>query len=284
MDKMQMMLLNTPDKKFTLSLVIPCYNEEQTIAACLEIVRSIVAGQDFALEIIIVNDASTDGSLQELQVIAKKYPEIKLLNHIKNQGKGAALRTGFIQAAGDFVGIQDADDEYDPADYLKLLRPLLGGRADVVYGSRYLRPETRRVHNFWHTTMNRFLTKLSNFFTNLDLTDMETCYKLFRRDVIREIAPKLRENRFGFEPEITARVAQGHYCIYECAVSYNPRSYGSGKKIGWQDGVRALTCIMRYNIKSVPFILRWVFYLLIFSLMALEFIGNCRQWIKFLRR
>jgi glycosyltransferase involved in cell wall biosynthesis len=265
-------------KKFTLSLIIPCYNEERTIAACVEKVRGIAEGQDFVLEIIVVNDASTDNSLRKLQEIAEKYPEIKLLNHEKNQGKGAALRTGFIQAAGDFVGIHDADDEYNPFDYLKLLRPLLDGRADVVYGSRYLRPEIRRVHNFWHTTMNRFLTKLSNFFTNLDLTDMETCYKLFRRDVIRDIAPKLKENRFGFEPEITARVAQTRCRIYECAISYNPRSYESGKKICWQDGVRALACIMRYNICSVPFLLRWIFYIIMAGLFVLEFLGSYRRW------
>jgi glycosyltransferase involved in cell wall biosynthesis len=268
------------DKKYTLSLIIPCYNEEQTIAACIEKVRGIAEGQDFALEIIIVNDASTDNSLCELQEIAKKYPEIKLLSHKKNQGKGAALRTGFIQATGDFVGIQDADDEYNPLDYLKLLRPLLDGHADVVYGSRYLRPEIRRVHNFWHTTMNRFLTKLSDFFTNLDLTDMETCYKLFRRNIIQEIAPKLRENRFGFEPEITARVAQMHCQIYECAISYNPRSYKSGKKIGWRDGVRALACIMRYNIRSVPVILRWLFYIFMGGLYILEFLGSYHCWFR----
>lgn len=273
-----------PAKKYILSLVIPCYNEEQTVAACVEKVRGIAAGQDFALEIIMVDDASTDNSLRKLQKISEKYPEVKLLSHEKNQGKGAALRTGFIQATGDYVGIHDADDEYNPFDYLKLLRPLLDGHADVVYGSRYLRPEIRRVHNFWHTTMNRFLTKLSNFFTNLDLTDMETCYKLFRRDVIRKIAPKLKENRFGFEPEITARVAQMRCRIYECAISYNPRSYESGKKIGWRDGVRALACIMRYNMKSVPFLLRWLFYIFAGSLYVLEFLGSCQQWINFLRR
>jgi glycosyltransferase involved in cell wall biosynthesis len=263
-----------PDKKFTLSLIIPCYNEERTIAACIETVRGIADRQDFVLELIVVDDASTDGSLRKLQTIAKKYPEVKLLNHDRNQGKGAVLRTGLLHATGDFVGIQDADDEYDPYDYIILLQPLLSGEADVVYGSRYLQRNTRRVLYFWHTAMNRFLTKFSNIFTNLDLTDMETCYKLFPRVVIQKIAPALRENRFGFEPEITAKIAQADYRIYECAISYNPRSYKEGKKIGWYDGVRALVCIMRYNIKSVPFGLRWLFYIFMGGLYVLEFLGR----------
>lgn len=266
--------------KFTLSLIIPCYNEKQTIASCIEKVSGIAKGQDFALELVVVDDASTDGSLQELERIRQKYPELKILNHKKNHGKGAALRTGLMQATGDFVGVQDADDEYDPYEYLILLKPLLEGRAEVVYGSRYMRPDTRRVLYFWHTLMNKFLTKFSNMFTNLDLTDMETCYKLFRKDIIKEIAPNLRENRFGFEPEITARIAQADYRIYECAISYNPRSYKEGKKIGWQDGVRALICIMRYGIKSVPFLLRWLFYLLIGCLYVLEFLGNFQKKLR----
>ncbi|GBR73593.1 glycosyl transferase GTA-type super family [Candidatus Termititenax aidoneus] len=266
-----------PDKNFILSLIIPCYNEERTITACLEKVRAIAEGQDFALELIVVDDASTDGSQRELQAIAKKYPEIKLLNHTRNQGKGAVLRTGLLQATGDFIGIQDADDEYDPYDYIALLQPLLRGEAEVVYGSRYLQTNTRRVLYFWHTAMNKFLTKFSNMFTNLDLTDMETCYKLFSKAVIQKIAPSLRENRFGFEPEITARIAQAGYRIYECAISYNPRSYEEGKKIGWYDGVRALVCIMRYSIKSVPFYLRWLFYLLMSGLYVLEFLGSFQR-------
>jgi glycosyltransferase involved in cell wall biosynthesis len=265
------------DKKFTLSLIIPCYNEERTITTCVEKVRGITEGQNFGLELIVIDDASMDGSQKELQALAEKYPEVKLLNHARNQGKGAVLRTGLLHATGDFVGIQDADDEYNPYDYIVLLQPLLRGEADVVYGSRYLRPDTRRVLYFWHTAMNKFLTKFSNIFTNLDLTDMETCYKLFPRAVIQKIAPALRENRFGFEPEITAKIAQAGYRVYECAISYNPRSYEDGKKIGWYDGVRALVCIMRYSIKSVPFYLRWLFYLLMGGLYVLEFLGSFQR-------
>jgi glycosyltransferase involved in cell wall biosynthesis len=271
---------NMVAKKFILSLIIPCYNEEQTIAMCIEKVCAITQGQNFDLELVIVNDASTDNSLRVLQDLAEKYPRIKILNHEINQGKGAALRTGFLRAAGDFIGIQDADDEYDPRDYITLLQPLLDGKADVVYGSRYLRPDTRRVLYFWHTAINRFLTKFSNMFTNLDLTDMETCYKLFPKEIVRKIALTLKEDRFGFEPEITAKVAQSRCLVYECAISYNPRSYAAGKKIGWQDGVRALVCIMRYNVKVVPFFLRWLIYLLIFGLSALEFLGSYRRWFR----
>jgi glycosyltransferase involved in cell wall biosynthesis len=263
------------NKKFTLSLIIPCYNEEETIVSCIEKVRNIAQGQDFALEIIVVNDASTDNSLKVLEETAVKYPDIRILKHAGNLGKGAALRTGLLQATGDFVGIQDADEEYAPREYITLLKPLLEDKADVVYGSRYLRPDTRRVLYFWHTCMNKTLTKISNMFTNLDLTDMETCYKLFRREIIQKIAPLLRENRFGFEPEITARVAQTGCRIYECAISYNPRSYAEGKKIGWTDGVRALSCILRYNLKAIPFILRWLGWLAIGGLAVLEFWGSC---------
>jgi glycosyltransferase involved in cell wall biosynthesis len=189
--------------------------------------------QPFSLEIIVVDDASTDGSLAILEkIIAEQTGRgIHVLKHKKNRGKGAALRTGLLHATGDFVGIQDADSEYDPKEYITMLEPLLDGRADVVYGSRYFKPETRRVLCFWHTWMNKHLTTVSNMFTNLDITDMETCYKLFRREVIQEIAPALKEERFGFEPEVTAKVAQGHYRVYECAISYNPRSYEEGKKL-----------------------------------------------------
>ncbi|MDR1615951.1 MAG: glycosyltransferase family 2 protein, partial [Syntrophomonadaceae bacterium] len=174
---------------YTLSLIIPCYNEARTIAECLSRVRRITEGRSFGLEIIVVDDASTDGSLGILEKIAAGDPGIRVLKHEKNRGKGAALRTGLLHATGDYVGIQDADSEYDPADYVTMLEPLLDGRADVVFGSRYLKPDTRRVLYFWHTWMNKTLTIVSNMFTNLDITDMETCYKLFRREVIQEIAP-----------------------------------------------------------------------------------------------
>jgi glycosyltransferase involved in cell wall biosynthesis len=231
------------DMAFTFSLIVPCYNEARTIEKCIEKLLVFSRDRPFTLELIVVDDASTDGSFQILEEMARQHNEIRVLRHEKNRGKGAALRTGFIHAAGDFVGIQDADAEYDPHDYLAMLEPLLDGRADVVYGSRYLRPDTRRVLYFWHTWMNKTLTGVSNMFTNLDITDMETCYKLFRRDVIQKIAPELKEERFGFEPEITAKVAEAGCRVYECAISYNPRTYEEGKKIGWKDGIHALYCI-----------------------------------------
>jgi len=248
---------------YTLSLIVPCYNEAQTIEALIEKILEFSHGQDFALEIIVVDDASTDGSWQILEKIAQLHGEIRILKHEKNRGKGAALRTGFIHAIGDYVGIQDADAEYDPRDYLTMLKPLLDGRADVVYGSRYLRPDTRRVLYFWHTWMNKTLTSLSNMFTNLDITDMETCYKLFRREVIQKIAPQLKEERFGFEPEVTAKVAQEQCRVYECAISYNPRTYEEGKKIGWKDGVHALYCIFHYSAHSAPLPMQILIYLFI---------------------
>ena len=248
---------------YTLSLIIPCYNEERSIEACIGKVLKFATGQKFTLELIVVDDASTDGSWQILEKIAARHKKIRILKHEKNCGKGAALRTGFIHATGDYVGIQDADEEYDPRDYLTMLEPLLDGRADVVYGSRYLRPGTRRVLYFWHTQMNKILTSVSNMFTNLDITDMETCYKLFRRDIIHKIAPQLKEERFGFEPEVTARVAQESCRVYECAISYNPRTYEEGKKIGWKDGVRALYCILHYSAHTAPLPMQILIYLFI---------------------
>jgi len=259
---------------FTLSLIVPCYNEAATIEACLGKLLSFSRNQPFALEIIVVDDASADASAQILDRIASEQqsdgngidnaaPIIKVFKHEKNRGKGAALRTGFARAAGDYVGVHDADDEYDPRDYLTMLEPLIAGKADVVYGSRHLRPDTRRVLYFWHTWMNNTLTRVSNMFTNLDITDMETCYKLFRRDVIRRIAPQLREERFGFEPEITARVADAGCRVYECAISYNPRTYEEGKKIGWKDGFRALYCIFHYSAHIAPLPMQILIYLFI---------------------
>jgi glycosyltransferase involved in cell wall biosynthesis len=251
----------------TLSLIIPCYNEERTIASCIGRVEKIVEGRDLALELIVVDDASKDGSLAELEKIAAQTrPErvsLVVLKHEKNRGKGAALRTGLLRASGDYVGIQDADEEYDPREYLTLLEPLAAGKADVVYGSRYLRPDTRRVLYFWHTWMNKSLTFVSNMFTNLDITYMETCYKLFRREVIQKIAPELKEDRFGFEPEITAKVSEAKCRVYECAISYNPRTYEEGKKIGWRDGVHALYCILHYSAHAAPLPMQILLYLFI---------------------
>jgi len=247
----------------TLSLVVPCYNEAPTIETCVNRILDFARGQTFAVEVVVVDDASTDGSRQALQRIASGHPEIKIIRHGKNRGKGAALRTGFASATGDFIGIQDADDEYDPADYLIMLEPVLDGRADVVYGSRYLRPDTRRVLYFWHTCMNKTLTAVSNMFTNLDITDMETCYKLFTKEAIRKIAPRLKEERFGFEPEITAYAAQEKCRVYECAVSYSPRTYEEGKKISWKDGLHALYCVFHYSAHTAPLPVMVMIYLVI---------------------
>ncbi|MBO5763286.1 MAG: bifunctional glycosyltransferase family 2/GtrA family protein [Lentisphaeria bacterium] len=246
----------------TLSLIVPCYNEEATLR---EIVGRILQIQDenLKLEVVIVDDCSSDNSYRIAEELSKEHPEIKLARHQVNQGKGAALRTGFLEATGDFVGIQDADMEYNPEDYKEMLIPLLEDKADMVFGSRYLRPDTRRVLYFWHTWMNKTLTYCSNMFTNLDITDMETCYKLFRRDLIQKIAPKLRENRFGFEPEITAYIAEEGCRVYECAIQYNPRSFDEGKKIGWKDGVRALYCIMHYGACNAPVPMQLLLYLFV---------------------
>jgi dolichol-phosphate mannosyltransferase len=200
----------------TLSLVMPCYNEEGTLKACVQRVLDIPT-DDLKLELVIVDDCSRDKSYAVAQELARRHPEIRIARHEKNRGKGAALHTGIALATGDFVGIQDADLEYNPQDFHILLQPILSGRADVVFGSRYLKPDTRRVLYFWHTWMNKTLTFVSNMFTNLDITDMETCYKLFRRELIQAI--ELKEDRFGFEPEVSAKVAQTRCRVYECAIS-----------------------------------------------------------------
>lgn len=252
----------------TLSLIIPCYNEEKTLNRCIERVQAIQTDQ-VKVECVIVDDCSSDNSLAVAKEIVNKYPNVKLVTHSVNQGKGAALRTGFLQATGDFVGIQDADEEYDPSQYHIMLQPILENKADVVFGSIYLRPDTRRILYFWHTWMNKMLTLATNMFTNLDITDMETCYKLFRRNVIQEIAPQLQENRFGFEPEVTVLVSRGKYRVYECAISYNPRSYEEGKKIGWKDGVRALYCILHYGASFAPMPMQILLYLMIGTFSAI---------------
>lgn len=225
-----------------LSVVIPCYNERDTIAAILDAVR---AAPWPAMEIIVVDDCSGDGTRELLQgELAGHYD--RLILHPVNQGKGAAIRSGFAVASGDVVLVQDADLEYDPQEYPKLLAPIVADKADVVFGSRFMGGEPHRVLYFWHRIANGLLTVMSNAFTNLNLTDMETCYKVFRREVIAQI--RIEENRFGFEPEITAKVARLGCRIYEVGISYYGRTYAEGKKIGWKDGVRALWCIVKYNL------------------------------------
>jgi len=227
-----------------LSVVIPCYNEIGTIE---EIVQAVVQSPYPNKEIIIVDDYSQDGTREKLKNnIAPSSVVVKVLYHDKNMGKGAALRTGFAAATGDIVIVQDADLEYDPIQYPQIIEPILQGRADVVFGSRFMGGQPHRVVYYWHRVGNGVLTLLSNMFTNLNLTDMETCYKAFRREVIQQIT--IEENRFGFEPEITAKVAKLRCRIYEVGISYYGRTYEEGKKIGWKDGVRALFCIVKYNL------------------------------------
>jgi glycosyltransferase involved in cell wall biosynthesis len=230
-----------------LTVVVPCYNEEATLASLV----ARVIGADrcgLALEIVIVDDGSRDRSATIAQELAGKHPEIRFITHAVNQGKGAALRTGFQSATGDIVLVQDADLEYNPAEYPRLLKPILDGRADVVFGSRFRSADEMRVLYFWHSMGNKVLTLLSNMMTDLNLTDMETCYKAFRREIIAGIT--IEENRFGFEPEITAKISRldPQPRIYEVGISYSGRTYKEGKKIGWKDGVRAIWCILRYNL------------------------------------
>jgi dolichol-phosphate mannosyltransferase len=252
--------MDSPKK---LSLIIPCYNEERTLVQCVQRVLAI-ATDDLKLELIIVDDCSSDDSLLIAHKLAKYHHEITVLQHKTNRGKGAALRTGIAHARGEFVGIQDADLEYDPQEFHVLLQPILDDKADVVFGSRYLKPHTRRVLYFWHTWMNKTLTSVSNMFTNLDITDMETCYKLFRREIIQGI--DLKEDRFGFEPEVTAKIAQTRSRIYECAISYTPRTTEEGKKINWKDGIWALYCILHYGAPSAPLPMQIIIYFVIGSI------------------
>lgn len=224
-----------------LSIVMPVFNEAASVAA---VVRQVLL-QRPVQELIIVDDASQDGTWEALQPLATEDSRVKLTRHSHNQGKGAALRTGFAQASASIVLIQDADLEYDPEEYYLLLRPILTGKADVVYGSRFLGSGAHRVLYFWHSLGNRLLTMLSNMATNLNLTDMETCYKMFTREVLQKIT--VEENRFGFEPEITAKISRLNLRIYEVPISYYGRTYAEGKKIGWRDGFHALWCILKYN-------------------------------------
>lgn len=227
-------------KKFRLSIVIPAYNEQATIKEAI----GLVLNTPYQKEVIVVDDGSTDGTRELIEGI--EHPDLKRVFHKKNSGKGRAIQTGLAKANGDIVLIQDADLEYDPSEYPTLLEPFLTGKADVVYGSRFSGHGAHRVLYFWHYVGNRFLTLLSNLFTNLNLTDMECCYKVFTREALEGI--ELKENRFGFEPEITAKIAKKHLRIYEVPISYYGRTYEEGKKIDWRDGLWALWCIIKYNV------------------------------------
>jgi glycosyltransferase involved in cell wall biosynthesis len=227
-----------------LSVVMPVYNERNTLRVVVERVLAV----PLDLELLCVDDGSRDGSREILAELQSQHPKLRILLQPRNMGKGAALRRGIQEASGDFVIIQDADLEYDPADYPILLDPLIQGKADVVYGSRFLGGGPHRVLYFWHSVGNRLLTLLSNGLTNINLSDMETCYKVFRREVIQSIP--IEENRFGFEPEITVKIAKRRLRIYEVGISYWGRTYEEGKKIGWKDGVRALWCLLKYSIKE----------------------------------
>ena len=225
-----------------LTVIMPVFNERDTVAGIIETVLQ----QPHVAELIVVNDASSDGTRDELDRIKNSDSRLRVYHHDINQGKGAALRTGIAHATADIVIIQDADLEYDPVEYPILLHPILSGKADAVFGSRFIGSQEHRVLYFWHSMGNRFLTLMSNMFTNLNLTDMETCYKAVRREIIQSIP--IQENRFGFEPEITAKLSKKGVRIYEVSVSYHGRTYAEGKKINWKDGVRAIWCIIKYSL------------------------------------
>jgi dolichol-phosphate mannosyltransferase len=253
-----------------LTVVTPFYNEARTLRQSIERVLDI-ASDDLTLEVILVNDCSRDDSPAIAAALAAEHPEVRVFAHATNQGKGAALRTGIREATGDFVAVHDADLEYDPTDLVRLLGPLREGRADVVFGSRFLTSGPHRVLYFWHSLGNQFLTLLSNMFTDLNLTDMETCYKVFRRDVIQQVT--IEEDRFGFEPEVVAKVAAMRLRIYEMGISYYGRTYEEGKKIGVRDGFRALYCIFRYNAHRAPLPVQFLFYLFIGGAAAIANLG-----------
>lgn len=232
-----------------LSIIIPAYNEAKTIHLILDKIKEVELTNNISKELIIVDDFSSDKTDEAIDAYMKKNPELEIhfYRHEKNKGKGAALHTGISKATGDYLVIQDADLEYDPSEYNDLIKPVLAAEADVVYGSRFMGNNPHRILFYWHSIGNKFLTRFSNMFTNLNLTDMETCYKLFRRDIIQGLS--LKEQRFGFEPEVTAKISRiKGIKIYEVGISYYGRTYEEGKKIGWKDGFRALWCILKYGL------------------------------------
>ncbi|MEO8582763.1 MAG: glycosyltransferase family 2 protein [Flavitalea sp.] len=238
-----------PTKRKVLSIIIPAYNEENSMGLILEQLRTVELYNGIGKELVVVNDCSIDRTEEKVLEFQQNYPEmhIKYFKHEINQGKGAAIHTGIKVATGDFIIVQDADLEYDPREFNLLLKPMMEGFADVVYGSRFLGGNAHRILFFWHTVGNKFLTLASNMFTNMNLSDMETCYKLFKADVIKNI--DLKEKRFGFEPEVTSKISRiRDIRIYEVGISYYGRTYKEGKKIGWKDGMRAIYCIFKYNV------------------------------------
>lgn len=264
-DMLMLTSISEINKSTVLSVIIPCYNEMNTLEKCVERVLAI-QDKNLSLEIIIVDDCSTDSSLKIANEIAVKKPSVKVANHKKNKGKGAALKTGFAMATGDFVAVQDADLEYDPFDLKRLIVPLVENHAEVVLGSRFQSSGYHRVLYFWHYLGNKFLTLLSNMLTDLNLSDMETCYKVFKREIIHGI--ELKEKRFGFEPEIVAKVAQMRVRIAEMGVSYLGRTYAEGKKIRVKDGFRAIYCILKYNLYKVAWPIQFAFYIIIGGVAA----------------
>jgi len=257
-------------KPVKFSIVVPCYNEERTIGRCLQRILSI-QNDDLQLEIIVVDDCSTDRSLLLAREMAGHKAEITVLSHDRNRGKGAALQTGIGYATGQIVAIQDADLEYDPADLKRMIAPILNDDADVVFGTRFSTSGAHRVLYFWHAVGNKFLTLLSNMFSDLNLTDMECCYKVFRREIIQAI--NICESRFGVEPELVAKVAQMRVRIFEMGISYSGRTYEEGKKIGFKDGLRALYCIFRYNAPKAPVPIQFLIYFFIGGMSAAANLG-----------
>jgi glycosyltransferase involved in cell wall biosynthesis len=262
----------------SLSVVIPCFNEQLTVQACIERVFNI-KDDGLELEIIFVDDCSTDNSVAIAKKMAQKHPELTVLQHNKNLGKGSALKTGIQQATGQIVAIQDADLEYNPQDLRRLIQPIIVDEADVVFGSRFATASAYRVLYFWHSLGNKFLTLLSNIFTDLNMSDMECCYKVFRRELIQQI--EIQESRFGIEPELVSKMAHLRPRIFEIGVSYAGRTYEEGKKIGFKDGLRALYCIFHYNAGKLPVPLQFLIYLLIGGISAIAniviFLG-LRSW------